>query len=161
MKEKVVTDLNGVKLIIKYRKSAVFLLKEYKDEDLILHRCGETFIDGQGLGHGYEFSRDQFIELYESLKECGSKAWSNITPKEADSFGSDYDDYYDKDFDNNGSLSLTKNRISIEGPYAQVPNKEKLTRLIKFNKRKFEAFMFDYEKILKKKTDSPASKNQS
>lgn len=148
MKERIFTDKNGEQLIIQHRKSAVFILKKYKDGDLEKHRSGEIYIDGAGLYGNYEFAKDMFNELYQYLVKAGAESWKDINPRVADSMGADCDDYYDRDFDNNGSLSIGDNSIRIEGPYAQPPNKDNLTRLIKFNKRKFESFIYDFRNAL-------------
>lgn len=148
MKGQTFTDKNGRQLIVQHRKSSVFLLKKYKEEDLKEHRSGGIYIDGVGLYANYEFANDAFSELYEYLVKVGTESWKELNPRVADSLGADYDDYYDKDFDNNGSLSIRTNSIQIKGPYAQPPNKDHLTRLIKFNKRKFESFIYDFRKAL-------------
>lgn len=148
MKEQTFIDKNGEQLIVQHRKSAVFFLKKYKDEDLKEHRSGGIYIDGDGLYIRYEFTKDTFKEIYEYLIEIGEESWKELSPRVADSMGADYDDYYDRDFDNNGSLSIGDNSIRIEGPYAQPPNKDNLTRLIKFNKRKFESFIYDFRNAL-------------
>lgn len=151
MKECIFIDKNSEQLIIQHRKSAVFFLKKYKNEDLEKHRSGEIYIDGTGLYANYAFTKDTFKELYEYLAKVGTESWKELKPRVADSMGADYDDYYDREFDNNGSLSIGNNVIRIEGPYAQQPNKDHLTRLIKFNKRKFESFIYDFRKALEVK----------
>lgn len=149
MKQEVFIDLDGVELIVQYRKSALFFMKRYEDCDLKLHvRSGETFIDGSGLGHNYRFSEEEFGRLYTFLQAAGGFSWTALNPRVADSMGADYDEYYDRDFDNNGRLSIKEGTIIIEGCYTQPANKEKLTRLIKFNKRKFESFMYDMKKVI-------------
>lgn len=147
MKERIFTDANGLQLIVQHRKSAVFFLKKYTDDDLSEHpRSGNTYIDGYGLYGRYEFTEEGFNELCTYLTQIADECWKDFNPRVADSMGADYDDYYDKEFDNNGSLSIGENSIRIEGPYGQPPNKAQLTRLVKFNKRKFESFIFDFNK---------------
>lgn len=146
MKEKVFTDVNGMELIVQFRKSAIYFLKKYKDEDLKQHRTGGIYIDGEGLGCDYVFSDEEFNLLCETLITAANESWKNFNPKEATSFSSDYDEYYDRDFDNNGSLTLRKKKLSIEGPYTQIANNKQQTRLIKFNKRQFESFIYDLKK---------------
>lgn len=146
LKEIIFTDINGVDLIVQYRKSAVFFMKRYEDEDLKEHPRGGIYIDGKGLKNDYEFTSDQFKKLLDSLKEISNECWTDFKPIEADSMKADYDDYYDRDFDNNGCLRIRERGISIEGAYTQPPNKNNLTRLIKFNKRTFASFIYDLEK---------------
>lgn len=145
LNEKTFTDKNGHQLIVRHRKSAIFFLKHYKDDDLKKHPTGGIYIDGAGLACDYYFTDDTFKELYNYLIAAGNESWKDLNPREIDSFGAEYDEYYDKEFDNNGSLGVGWNCILIQGPYAQPPNKEHITRLIKFNKRKFESFMYDFK----------------
>lgn len=145
-------DVNGVELIVRYRKSAVFLEKKYSDIDLREHRKGGIYIDGDGLDWRFDFSEETFKSLHEFLTSISKECWSAFEPKIIDSFGAEYDDYYDKEFDNNGSLRIGENFIYVSGPYAQPPNKERITRLIKFNKRKLESFMFNFNELLKEQT---------
>lgn len=152
MKTETFLDVNGTELIVKYRKSTVFFEKKYFDNDLREHCDGSVYIDSDGLDWRFDFSKEVFKALNEFLNIISKECWSNFTPKEIDSFGAEYDDYYDKEFDSNGSLRIGGNFICAEGPYAQPPNKEKITRLIKFNKRKFESFMFDFNELLKEQT---------
>ncbi|MBO1087185.1 hypothetical protein [Enterococcus mundtii] len=142
------TDLTGMDLIIKYRKSAIFLMKRYEDQDLVDHPLGGTYIDGKGLKHQYIFSDETFAVIYQFLFEISDKCWNQVKPTLANSATADYDDYYDREFDNNGSLSIDKNMINISGCYAQPANEDKLTRLIKFDKRKFESFIYDFGKLI-------------
>lgn len=146
MKEQKFVDLKGIELIVKYRKSAVFFYKKYKETDLEEHRTGGIFISSDGLDWCFEFSPEVFKSLYDFLMEIAYEIWSSFEPKAIDSFGAEYDDYYDKEFDNNGSLGIGESFIFAGGPYAQPPNEKKEARLMKFNKRKLESFMFDFKK---------------
>ncbi|WP_121616828.1 hypothetical protein [Virgibacillus halodenitrificans] len=150
MKERIIEDMNGLKLIIKHRKSAVFFERianiakpnAYKGED---HK---PYICITELKCNYRFSEEMFQEFRDYCKLIASESWSSFTPKEIDSVGTDYDDYYDKDFDNNGSLSISKYSMNIEGPYTQLKSNGEIVRLIKFNKRKFESFLFDLNRLV-------------
>ncbi|MGR6899571.1 hypothetical protein [Rummeliibacillus sp. BSL5] len=148
MQQQIFTDKNGEQLIVQYRKSAIFFLKKYREEDLREHRNGGLYIDGKGLYHRFEFAEENFKALYDFLIIVARKSWISFNPRVADSMGADYDDYYDKEFDNNGLLQIGSNVIKAGGPYAQPPNKYNLTRLIKFNRRKFESFIYDFKKEL-------------
>ncbi|PTY93037.1 hypothetical protein B5V90_02840 [Heyndrickxia sporothermodurans] len=152
MKEKVFVDLNGEELIVKHRKSAVFFERQadikkpnsYKGED---HK---DYVCISELRRAYKFSEESFQAFCDYCNSIALESWSSFTPKEADSWGAEYDDYYDRDFDNNGSLSIGKNVIDIEGPYAQPKSNGEIVRLIKFNKRKFESFVYDLNRTSSK-----------
>ncbi|WP_407845535.1 hypothetical protein [Clostridium tetani] len=90
----------------------------------------------------FTFDLDTFKELFEYFKEVSTKSWSNINPREADSLGADYDEYYDRQLDNNGSLSIRKNMLLIERPALES------NKLYQFNKRKMESFLYDFRKIM-------------
>ncbi|MGG0891667.1 hypothetical protein [Cytobacillus horneckiae] len=124
MNSRVFKSKNGIELIVKNRKSAVFF---------------------EILGHGHyqavlEFTSLKFENFITHLEDISNKAWDNFTPKEADSFGSDYYEYYDKEFDNNGYLTIRDDWIFIERPSLDSP------RFYKFNKRKMESFLCDLKK---------------
>lgn len=88
------------------------------------------------------FSMSQF------LIEIASKVWKDFKPKEVDSFGSDYHEFYDRKLDNNGYLRIIQNKtLSFEAPY--VEEKQKQYLLYKFNKRKMQSFCYDLAKLEK------------
>lgn len=72
------------------------------------------------------------------LKENTKKVWKNFQPKEADSWGSDYDEFYDKKTDNNGYLFF-RNGLNFDSP------SDETTLLYRFNKRKMESFIYDLD----------------
>lgn len=66
---------------------------------------------GEGLGCNYVFSYKKINLLREALITATNELWKNFNLREAISFSSDYD----LDFDNNGNLTLRKNKLLIEG----------------------------------------------
>ena len=136
MKEQKFTDLKGIELIAKYRKSAVFFYKKYKESDLEEHRSGGIFISGDGLDWCFEFSPAVFKSLYDFLLEIAYEIWSSFESKAIDSFGAEYDDYYDKEFDNNGSLCVGESFIFAGGPYGQPPNEKKGSKIDEIQQEK-------------------------
>lgn len=150
-------------LHIQSRRSALFLLCSYDESETdkgshIIRKKPYHYISEKAITQTYIFSPADFISFYKTLREESLRAWKSLTIRPVESWGSDYDDYYDTEFDNNGSLGLkiTKEnnvRIYIQGPYAQPPNKECVARLIKFDKRRFESFVYDCEKIINKLTN--------
>lgn len=72
-----------------------------------------------------------------------------FNPKDASSLGDDYFEYHDREFDNEGFLGVNKNKISLEGPYTQLKSDGNRVCLYKFNKAKFQTFLFDFAKKVK------------
>lgn len=148
MKEQVFIDKSGQELTIKHRKSAIFF--EGKANTTKLNAYGERhneYICIKEMSKLYNFSKEEFERFVAYCQTIANESWSNFVPKVADSLGAEYDDYYDKDFDNNGRLSIRAGIISIEGPYTQLKSNGEIIRLIKFNKRKFESFVYDLNRL--------------
>lgn len=157
MKERIFGEL-----IIRHRKSAVFFEYVGDAENTEMHETyiqwgyGKETIKGEAIPHykrseldvGFNFGKQERKELCEYLKQIGSEAWVNFKPKDADSIGADYDSYFDKDMNDEGNLSFGSGRrsfLEFSAPY-QPSRKDGIVRLYKFNKRKFESFIFDLEK---------------
>lgn len=154
MKEKVFIDQNGAELIIQHRKSAIFFIRKPNKKNIrrfknIFTGKLETAYDTKEVNVTYYFDNKTFKELFSYLNEIALESWKSITPREADSLGSDYYEYYDRDYDSNGYLEISSNKISIEG-VNHFADDEPYLRLYKFNKRKFESFIYDFEKLLNK-----------
>lgn len=117
-------------LVVKHRKHAIIF---------------ETIEGESGTGNDFKFtfSPDTFREFVDYIIKIADEAWANITPKEADSLGSDYYEYYDKLYDNNGYLSISKCELVIESPYGSVD------KLYQFNKPKIQSFIYDLLEIVK------------
>ncbi|MGR6760376.1 hypothetical protein [Paenibacillus polymyxa] len=128
MKTRVFTCSNGTELIVKHRKSAVIL---EMNQNQINNKYNVT----------YNFELRDFVELYNYIKMIANEAWTNLSPKEANSLGSDYYEYYDKELDTNGYLRIGKNTIVIDRPALNG------LKLYQFNKKKMESFIFDFEKF--------------
>lgn len=84
------------------------------------------------------FDENVFKELINNLKITSEQIWNNFNPKVADSIGSDYSEYYDRKYDNNGYLNIYRDfSIRIEKPDKDTPY------MYKFNKRRMESFIYD------------------
>ncbi|KGR88849.1 hypothetical protein [Lysinibacillus boronitolerans] len=146
------TERNFNGLIVRHRKSAVFFEREtdLNIEGYVSPRWSDQtpVIQLSELRRKYHFSKDDFNEFLAYMEQIANEAWKNFTPKEADSMGADYDSYYDKEFDNEGSLSIGKYYIDLDGPFCQPKTNNPVIRLFKFNKRKFESFIYDLRKAL-------------
>ena len=124
---KIKTFENG--LVIKHRKSAIIL------EDIEGKKEREERFD-------YEFTKEGFNYFFAYIEVIANESWSNIVPKEANSLGSDYAEYYDRKYDANGYLAIGENAISIDAPYWSVDT------LYQFNKPKIQSFLYDLQKKL-------------
>ncbi|APR02872.1 hypothetical protein CLQ_13283 (plasmid) [Clostridium botulinum Af84] len=124
MDSKIFTDINGLELLVKNRKSNVILEigRNQKKEDY-------NFV--------FNFTSEGFRELLKYIESVAYKTWNNLNPKEATSLGSDYAEYYDSKLDNNGYLVVKGNFLLIERP--SLDSK----KLYQFNKKKMESFIYD------------------
>ncbi|MHB7981149.1 hypothetical protein CF067_16625 [Clostridium sporogenes] len=121
--------MNGLELVVINRRSAViFEIEQFNKEgkyDFLLR-----------------FSSEVFKDLLKYLETISNKSWTNIIPKECDSFGADYSEYYDRQFDNNGYMSISENTLSVERPCLES------NKLYQFTKRKMESFIHDFRKAV-------------
>lgn len=150
MNEQIFTDESGQELIVTHRKSAVFFQGKVNANKP--NGYGERhaeYICIKELRKIYTFSKDEFEHFITYCQTIANDIWKTFTPKEADSSRAEYDDYYDREFDNNGRLSVRAGTINIEGPYTQLKSDGDIVRLIKFNKRTFESFVYDLNHLAK------------
>jgi hypothetical protein len=118
------TFSNG--LVVKHRRSAIILENEN----------GKPEAESRFF---FSFTNKEWVEFIDHLNAAAGEAWSTTIPKEAHSMGSDYDEYYDRRYDNNGYLSLTDTGISIKAPHLSRDT------LYQFNKAKIQSFLYDLE----------------
>ncbi|KEI94965.1 hypothetical protein [Clostridium botulinum] len=120
--------IDGLELIVMHRTSAIILeLKEVPKNKY-------TFF--------LNFEPNIFKELLNYIETISNESWSNVTPKECNSFGSDYEEYYDRKLDNNGFISIYPNSIRVQRPSLES------NKLYQFNKRKLESFIYDFRKAI-------------
>lgn len=122
-------DLNGFELVIKNRKSAVIF-------EIDQNKANSNY------KFSFKFTSEDFNELLKYIETIANESWTNVKPKEADSIGSDYYEYYDKELDDNGYLTIEQNILLIERP--SLDSK----RLYQFNKRKMESFIYSLKKVV-------------
>ena len=127
MSSKEFIDKYGVNLIIESNKNNIIFKTDSKNvkRDYYLN---------------VYFDKEVFEELIKYTESISNKIWNDFTPKEADSISSDYAEYYDRKYDNNGCLSIGENFFKIEKPCIECPY------MYKFNKRRMESFMYDLNK---------------
>lgn len=85
---------------------------------------------------------DTLNELYSTLKSFANDLWPNHTLHDVTGFGNDYTEYYDKETDNDGGLSISKDAIIFYPPGYHLDS----PKLYRFTKRTIETFLFDLEK---------------
>lgn len=117
-------DKKGVNLIIEHNKTNIVFKTDNKNIE-------------RNYYLNLYFSETAFKEIIKYLEEISKDIWRNFNPKEADSVSSDYEEYYDRKYDNNGYLSIKENFFNIERPYIDCPY------MYKFNKRRMESFIHD------------------
>ena len=122
MKEAIFNDGHGRKLIVRVNRSNIQIHTEEK----------------KTLDYRFYLDSDEILHY---LKEQATQVWKSFSPKEADSFGADYYEFYDKATDNNGYLEYRNEMLIFESP------SEKTTLLYQFNKRKMESFIYDMESL--------------
>lgn len=119
-------DKEGYGLIVKQRKGKViFCLDDISKVDV----------------HGkvnLQFEKTVYKELLEHLRAVAEITWDNFVPKDATSEASDYYEYYDREFDNNGYMGIRLNGLQLERPCEDSKDK-----FYQFNKRKFQSFLYD------------------
>ena len=127
MSSKEFIDKYGVNLIIESNKNNIIFKTDSKN---VKRDCYLNVY----------FDKEVFEELIKYTESISNKIWNDFTPKEADSISSDYAEYYDRKYDNNGCLSIGENFFRIERPCIEYPY------MYKFNKRRMESFMYDLNK---------------
>lgn len=120
MKDKVFKDEHGRQVIVRTNRS-----------NIQIHSKEKQILD-------YRFYLDS-DEILRYLKEQATKVWKSFSPREADSFGADYWEFYDRKTDNNGYLDVGEEVLVFESPSKET------TLLYQFNKRKMESFIYDME----------------
>ena len=120
MKDKVFKDEHGRQVIVRTNRSNIQIRSKEK----------------QILDYQFYLDSDEILRY---LKEQATKVWKSFSPREADSFGADYWEFYDRKTDNNGYLDVGEEVLVFESPSKET------TLLYQFNKRKMESFIYDME----------------
>lgn len=122
MKDRVFKDEHGREVIMRTNRS-----------NIQIHTPKRELLD-------YYFSLES-DEILHYLKDQSTKVWKSFASKEADSFGADYWEFYDKVTDNNGYLRISNDGVIVfESPSVET------TLLYQFNKRRMESFIYDLER---------------
>ncbi len=129
MNKRTFKSIDGLELLVKNRKAAVIF-------EIVKVRVDKQY------NFNFRFDPEIFKELLEHIELVANQSWDNLNPKEANSLGADYWEYYDKELDNDGMLSIGASGLNISRPSAES------NRLYKFNKRKMESFIYDFRKLM-------------
>lgn len=120
MKDKVFKDEHGRQVIVRTNRSNIQIRS--KEKEILDYRF---YLDSD--------------EILRYLKEQATKVWKSFSPREADSFGADYWEFYDRKNDSNGYLDVGEEFLVFESPSKET------TLLYQFNKRKMESFIYYME----------------
>lgn len=124
MATKTFKDQTGQILIVKARPYAIIFERPIKENDLL------------------NFNAAVASEFKNYLEKEVNYCWDNFSPKEANSFGSDYEEYYDRLLDSNGNLAIedySKDGLLLS---TERPNND-FEKCFQFTKRKMESFIYD------------------
>lgn len=131
-----ISNGNNIKLIAKRNGNKKELLLEIEGD-----------FNKKDFVFDFYFAKETMKELKNHLSTISKDIWGEIKPKEAYSEASDYYEYYDKELETNGYISIYKGFLKIERPSFDS------NRLYVFNKKKIESFIYDLEKIIRKGED--------
>lgn len=124
--ELTVVDRYGLDLtIIKKGKQIIFFESQKDNYKDMLH---------------FYFDKDILESIRVFLNKLATNTWPNLNIREANSLESDYDEYYDKESDNNGYMSINCNGFTIERSNLES------NILYHFNKKRMESFLYDLNK---------------
>lgn len=82
-----------------------------------------------------DYTDSEWVEILKELLEMANEVWPDIKPREATGHGSDFEEYYDKELDCDGWMSIFNKHISIN-----APNKDH-ERIYAITKRKAADFV--------------------
>jgi hypothetical protein len=102
-----------------------------------LHGDDNTQYHGQ-----LRFSKKEFDNFYAWTESVARTTWKDFFPKSATSAASDYDEYYDKELDNNGGIAIKETGLYISRPSLMEP------RFFIFTKAKMQSFLFDLDRMV-------------
>lgn len=92
----------------------------------------------------FNFTKNQYFYFYSQLLEMAKEIWPGIVLKEVTSAGNDYEEYYDKELDNNGEASIDATGVSFYPPAPHLGS----NRLYRFTKSKIQTYLFDLKKYV-------------
>lgn len=89
-----------------------------------------------------KMDQEMFDSYYKQLFVLANSIWKDLELREVTGFGNDYQEYYDKELDNDGSAAIDVNGIYFYPPAPHL----KSNRLYRFTKKKIETYLYDLKK---------------
>ncbi len=129
MSSRTFTSLTGLNIVVIAKKTAIIFELDPSQENKVSYNFE------------FQFTPKDFKDLLAYIETAANESWTGLVPKVANSVSSDYDEYYDKEFDNNGGLRIKGYGLVIERPTLES------NRLYQFSKRKMESFIYDIKKL--------------
>ena len=118
----------------------------FKKYEVEFYAKGKSIIVDLKDFDGEKIPETNIVEITEdfvsSFKALALSVWKDLNPKEVRSYGDDYWEYYDKELDNDGRLSINNGEMRFELPAYHLGS----IRCYKFNKAKVQSFIYDLEK---------------
>lgn len=86
----------------------------------------------------------EYTFYYESLSRLAKEIWTDLELKDVTGAGNDYSEYYDREFDNDGSASIGATGISFRLPAYHLGS----NRLYRFTKTRVQTYLYDLRKYV-------------
>ena len=117
----------------------------FKNYEVECYAKGKSIIVDLKDFDGEEIPETITVDITEdfvsSFKSLACSIWKDLNPKEVTSYGKDYWEYYDRELDNNGYLTIKNGEMEFDLPAYHLGS----IRCYKFNKAKAESFIYDLE----------------
>lgn len=126
----------------KDKNGKILIFKLYNNK--ITFNCETKDIVKNKFKYEYTFTKNDFINIFNTLLDMCTEKWKKLTLKKVYSLCNDYEDMYDKDFDNNCSITLNKHTFSLK---FNKPDCDE-DRLVWLTKPYTESFLYDYKNIV-------------
>ena len=118
----------------------------FKNYEVEFYAKGKSIIVDLKDFDGDKIPKTNIVDITEdfvsSFKALALSVWKDLNPKEATSDRNDYWQYYDKELDNDGGLSINNGEMRFILPAYHLGS----IRCYKFGKAKVQSFIYDLEK---------------
>ena len=130
----------------------------FKNYEVEFYAKGKSIIVDLKDFDGEKIPKTNTIDITEDFvskfKALAFSIWKDLNPKEATSDRNDYWQYYDKELDNDGGLSIKNGKMRFILPAYHLGS----IRCYKFSKAKAQSFIYDLEKEIHPNTNHILSK---
>lgn len=113
-----------------------------KDGNKILFKHVEEDLESRRYRYEYKFDNKTFVDIFYYLQELIKENWKDIRLHPVNTLSNDYEEIYDKEFDDNCSVSIYKNMLIFDKCL------DDNTRLVRLTKTYAATFLYDYQKII-------------